>query len=216
MHPKTIDWAHCAGLPKQIWLASKSPRRLELLQILGLNVQLILPVCDQQAEQLETPLPQENPLCYVQRVTQLKLAKAQQQLQANHCAGLVLAADTTVALNENILGKPTSIAQAQHMLRSLSGQTHQVHTAVAVADLTTHALLMQVHTAQVQFAEIPETFIQSYVDSGEPFDKAGGYGIQGSIAQFIFNINGSHSGIMGLPLYETSNLIRTLFKKTAQ
>jgi len=214
------------GLPHAVWLASRSPRRLELLQTLGLNVTVFLAQNSPEAEALEAPFEQEDPLGYVQRVTQLKLnaalnamreksterGTAQSTLQV--LSGLVLAADTTVALNGTILGKPQNAAEAFQMLRSLSDATHEVHTAVAGAWLddkgTTQAIRSIVQTSQVEFATLPETFIQAYIASGEPFDKAGAYGIQGIAGQYVRHISGSHSGIMGLPLFETSELMRLI------
>ncbi|BET27141.1 septum formation protein [Limnobacter thiooxidans] len=206
------------GLPHAVWLASRSPRRLELLQTLGLNVTVFLAQNSPEAEALEAPFEQEDPLVYVQRVTQLKLNAALNAMREKSTeqglSGLVLAADTTVALNGNILGKPQNAAEAFQMLHSLSGTTHQVHTAVAGAWLdekgTTQAIRSIVQTSQVEFATLPETFIQAYIASGEPFDKAGAYGIQGIAGQYVRHISGSHSGIMGLPLFETSELMRLI------
>ena len=201
-----------SGLPGQVWLASRSPRRLELLQTLGLQVQVFLAQSSPEAEALEAPFEHEDPLLYVQRVTQLKLNAALEAMRAQQLSGLVLAADTTVALNGIILGKPQHASEALTMLQSLSGTTHEVHTAVAGAwlhiDGSTTATKSTVQTSHVEFAELPETFIQAYIASGEPFDKAGAYGIQGIAGQYVRHISGSHSGIMGLPLFETSELMR--------
>ena len=210
------------GLPQAVWLASRSPRRLELLQTLGLQVTVFLAQNSPEAEALEAPFEQEDPLGYVQRVTQLKLNAALNAMREKSSelgteqglSGLVLAADTTVALNGTILGKPQNAAEAFQMLHSLSGATHEVHTAVAGAWLddkgTTQAIRSVVQTSQVEFATLPETFIQAYIASGEPFDKAGAYGIQGIAGQYVRHISGSHSGIMGLPLFETSELMRLI------
>lgn len=201
-----------SGLPAQVWLASRSPRRLELLQTLGLQAQVFLAQNSPEAEALEAPFEREDPLLYVQRVTLLKLNAALDAMRTQQISGLVLAADTTVALNGNILGKPQNAAQAFQMLHSLSNTTHEVHTAVAGAWLnnngSTTATKSTVHTSHVEFAILPETFIHAYIASGEPFDKAGAYGIQGIAGQYVRHISGSHSGIMGLPLFETSELIR--------
>ena len=165
-----------------------------------------------EAEALEAPFENEDPLLYVQRVTQLKLNAALEAMRAQQLSGLVLAADTTVALNGHILGKPQNTTEAFNMLSSLSNTTHEVHTAVAGAWLnangSTTAAKNTVQTSHVQFATLPETFIQAYIASGEPFDKAGAYGIQGIAGQYVRHISGSHSGIMGLPLFETSELMR--------
>ena len=201
-----------SGLPTTVWLASRSPRRLELLQTLGLDVRVFLAQNSPEAEALEAPFENEDPLRYVQRVTQLKLNAALQAMRSQHLSGLVLAADTTVALNNTILGKPQDAAEAFQMLRSLSNTTHEVHTAVAGAWLNTHGTAPvtanTVQTSHVEFVTLPETFIHAYIASGEPFDKAGAYGIQGIAGQYVRHISGSHSGIMGLPLFETSELIR--------
>lgn len=201
-----------SGLPGLVWLASRSPRRLELLQTLGLQVQVFLAQSSPEAEALEAPFEHEDPLLYVQRVTQLKLNAALEAMRAQQFSGLVLAADTTVALNGNILGKPENAAQAFQMLQSLSNTIHEVHTAVAGAWLSNHGRTLAtqntVQTSHVEFAPLPETFIHAYIASGEPFDKAGAYGIQGIAGQYVRHISGSHSGIMGLPLFETSELIR--------
>ena len=118
----------------------------------------------------------------------------------------MLCADTTVALGSSILGKPADAAEASDMLRRLSGRTHRVLTAVAVHDGRRTRAALQV--SHVRFAAMPAAAIEAYVASGEPFGKAGAYAIQGAIAAWIEHIDGSHSGIMGLPLYETAALLR--------
>ncbi len=211
--PEKFTPASC-GLPSRIWLASRSPRRAELLQTLGIETKVFLAQNSPQAEALEEPRAGELPLPYVQRVTRLKLDTAIKALAELGETGIVLAADTTVALNEQILGKPQNRGEARAMLELLSDQAHHVHTAVAVALLLPnhgeilHALA--VSTSQVHFSALPPAFIQAYIDSGEPFDKAGAYGIQGVAGQYVRHISGSHSGIMGLPLFETSELLRQM------
>lgn len=211
--PAVISPASC-GLPSRIWLASRSPRRAELLETLGIELDVFLAQSSPEAEALEEPMVGELPLPYVQRVTRLKLDTATKALAALGKTGIVLTADTTVALNNQILGKPQNRDEAQSMLESLSDRAHQVHTAVAVAlllpnqDQPLHALA--VSTSQVQFSVLPSSFVQAYIDSGEPFDKAGAYGIQGVAGQYVRHISGSHSGIMGLPLFETSELLRQM------
>ena len=204
------------GLPEFIWLASKSPRRKELVSTLGINAQVFLAQTGPEAERLEDPLPEEDPLAYVQRVTLLKLKLAMEGLQkclANEGHqrlgnNIVLASDTTVAMHQQILGKPQSPVEAEQMLQTLSGQTHQVHTGVAVGLLATGQVFQTVQTSEVEFAALPPEFIEAYIRSGEPFDKAGAYGIQGIAGRYIRRISGSHSGIMGLPLFETAELLR--------
>ena len=174
-----------SGLPAQVWLASRSPRRLELLQTLGIQVEVFLAQNTPEAEALEAPFENEDPLLYVQRVTQLKLDTALNTMREQGLSGLVLAADTTVALHDVILGKPQHAAQAFQMLQSLSNTTHEVHTAVAGAWLNTHGatttMTNTVQTSHVEFSTLPDTFIQAYISSGEPFDKAGAYGDRKSV-----------------------------------
>jgi septum formation protein len=207
-------------LPSWVWLASRSPRRKELLETLGIEARVFLAQNAPEAEALETPQPDEDPLLYVQRVTHLKLNAAVQALHAQNQQGIVLVADTTVALNQRILGKPVDAEEAHNMLSSLSDTTHQVHTAVAVCNLSQYAhtpsvdICAAVQTSQVHFSSIPKAFIEAYIRSGEPFDKAGGYGIQGIMGQYTQYISGSHSGIMGLPLFETSELLRKAWLQT--
>ena len=194
-----------------IWLASQSPRRRELLGQIGVSHQLLLPEPDEDAEALEAHEPGETPAAYVQRVTRLKLQAARRRLQARQSAlgvpdAPILCADTTVALGRRILGKPADAGEAAAMLGALSGRTHRVLTAMAVwtGRRTLHALSV----SRVRMAELPGPVIDAYVDSGEPYGKAGSYGIQGPIAGWIAHIEGSHSAIMGLPLHETAQLLR--------
>lgn len=190
-----------------IYLASQSPRRSQLLQQIGVAHRLLPADEGEDVEALESGLPGELPANYVQRVTRLKLRAALQRL-ARHGLPMapVLAADTTVALGRRILGKPADASEAMAMLRRLSGGTHRVLTAVVVHDgRRLHAALQVSH---VRFAAMPEAAIADYVATGEPFGKAGAYAIQGGVAAWIAHIDGSHSGIMGLPLYETATLLR--------
>ena len=194
-----------------VWLASQSPRRRELLDQIGVAHQLLLPEPQEDAEALEAHEPGETPAIYVQRVTRLKLQAARRRLLARQAALGVpaapnLCADTTVAVGRRILGKPADAREAAAMLSELSGRTHRVLTAVAVwtGRRTLHALSF----SRVRMAELPPQVIDAYVRSGEPFGKAGAYGIQGAIAGYIARIEGSHSSIMGLPLHETAQLLR--------
>jgi septum formation protein len=193
--------------PPFIWLASQSPRRAQLLQQIGVTHQLLLPDPAEDVEALEAERPGELPAAYVQRVTRAKLQAAVARLQRRGDAPApILCADTTVALGPRILGKPADAAEARAMLRSLSGRTHRVLTAVAVRDgRRTQAAL---NVSHVRFGAMPASAIDAYVAGGEPFGKAGAYAIQGAIAAWIEHIDGSHSGIMGLPLYETAALLR--------
>lgn len=190
-----------------IYLASQSPRRRQLLDQLGVRHELLLPGPDEDAEGLEAERPGELPLAYVERVTRAKLAAARQRLQQRGLpAAPLLCSDTTVALGRRILGKPADAAEAHATLSALSGRTHRVMTAVALWDGRRSHL--KVNLSRVQFAPLPADVINAYVASGEPFGKAGAYAIQSALAGWIARIDGSYSGIMGLPLYETSQLLR--------
>ena len=193
--------------PSFVWLASQSPRRAQLLQQIGVDFRLLPPDADEDVEALEAERRGELPAAYVQRVTRAKLRAAVQRLaRRGGAAAPILCADTTVALGRRILGKPADAQHAREMLRSLSGRTHRVLTAVAVHDgKRTHAAL---NVSHVRLAAMPAAAIDAYVAGGEPFGKAGAYAIQGSIAAWIEHIAGSHSGIMGLPLFETATLLR--------
>lgn len=190
-----------------VYLASQSPRRGQLLMQLGVAHELLLPDAGEDAESLELALPRELPLNYVQRVTQLKLDAA---LARRKRRGLptapVLCSDTTVALGRRIFGKPADAMDAARMLRELSGKTHWVLTAVTVG--TARKRLQAVSRSRVTFAELSAAQIKAYVASGEPMGKAGAYAVQGRAAAHITGINGSYSGIMGLPMFETANLLR--------
>jgi septum formation protein len=190
-----------------IYLASQSPRRAQLLGQLGVKHELLLADAEEDAESLEAVLAGESPTAYVQRVTALKLDAAVRRRAARGLpAAPILCADTTVAIARTILGKPEDAADAARMLASLAGRTHRVMTAIALqhGDLRLAAL----NVSHVRFATIGPARIAAYVASGEPLGKAGGYGIQGRAAAFIEHISGSHSGIMGLPMFETAELLR--------
>lgn len=193
--------------PAFIYLASQSPRRALLLGQLGVRHQLLLAAPDEDAEALEAALRNESPTAYVQRVTALKLdAAVARRARLGLPPAPVLCADTTVALGRAILGKPADAADACRMLGAISGRSHRVLTAVALQDgEARHAALS---VSQVRFAELDAARIEAYVASGEPMGKAGAYAIQGRAAAFVAHISGSHSGIMGLPMYETAELLR--------
>jgi septum formation protein len=190
-----------------VWLASQSPRRAQLLQQIGVAYRLLPPDAGEDTEALEAERPGELPAAYVQRVTRAKLRAALARLRRRGAEPApILCADTTVALGRRILGKPADAAEARAMLAALSGRTHRVLTAVAVHDgARTHAASSVSH---VRFAAMPAAAIDAYVAGGEPFGKAGAYAIQGAIAAWIVHIDGSHSGIVGLPLHETACLLR--------
>jgi septum formation protein len=191
----------------RIYLASQSPRRRQLLAQIGVTNDLLLAQADEDAEALEALIGGELPAVYVERVTQAKLDAALQRLARSGLpARPVLTADTTVALGRRILGKPVDADDATRILRSLSGRSHRVLTAVAVASAGRRWSALNV--SQVRFAVIPDAEVKRYVASGEPFGKAGAYAIQSAIAAYVAQIAGSYSGIMGLPLCETAQLLR--------
>lgn len=190
-----------------VYLASQSPRRKQLLEQWGVRCELLLPDDHEDAEGLEEVRHGEAPAAYVRRVTRLKLEAAVARLQRRGWPdGAVLCADTTVALGRDILGKPSSKADAQRILQCLSGQKHQVLTAVAVAHRG--QVWQALSRSQVTFAELSPADIRRYVATGEPMGKAGAYGIQGHGGLFISHIAGSYTGIMGLPAFETAQVLR--------
>lgn len=194
-------------MPDFIYLASQSPRRAQLLGQLGIQHALLLADASEDAESLEAVLPGEAPATYVQRVTALKLDAAVARLRRRGLADApVLCADTTVALGRTILGKPEDAADAARMLAQLSGATHRVLTAVALQHGTQRHAALSV--SRVRFAKITDAQIARYANSGDPLGKAGAYAIQGAAAAFIEHISGSYSGIMGLPMFETAQLLQ--------
>lgn len=190
-----------------VYLASQSPRRRQLLEQLGVAYELLLPSDDEDAEALEAVLPNEAPRAYVQRVTQRKLDAALARMKQRQLPlAPVLCSDTTVALGREILGKPADARDAQRMLRALSGQTHRVLTAVTLG--TPRRREQALSISNVRFADLTATQIKTYAESGEPMGKAGAYAVQGRAAAYIAHISGSYSGIMGLPMFETAQLLR--------
>lgn len=183
----------------EIVLASASPRRLELLQQIGIHA-LVMPVPLE-----ELMLDEELPLDFVQRLA-LEKARAGFELMSQKGIELaVLGSDTIVELDGEVFGKPADIEQAESMLAKLSGRVHNVHTALAIK--TAEAEYSALSSSQVEFAVLSNEMIKAYVATGEPLDKAGSYGIQGMAAQFVKKLNGSYSGVMGLPLFETAELL---------
>jgi septum formation protein len=193
-----------------IFLASRSPRRRELLGQMGVRFEPLLfrEGARTDADTDETVLPGEPPDDYVRRVTRMKADAAWKRVLLRR--GLqrkpALVADTTVALGDEILGKPADQADAERMLAKLSGTRHRVLTAVAVA--MDDRLELVVSESLVTFGTLTPERIAAYVKSGEPFDKAGAYGIQGRAGAFVARLEGSYSGVMGLPLHETAELLR--------
>jgi septum formation protein len=193
-----------------IYLASRSPRRRELLAQIGVKFEPLLfrEGPRQDADTDEQVRPGEQPDDYVRRVTRLKAEAAWQRVVMRR--GLqrkpVLSADTTVALAGEILGKPSDRLDAERMLKLLSGTQHRVLTAVALTFEDRYETA--VSESLVTFAVLDDARIASYVQSGEPFDKAGAYGIQGRAGAFVERLEGSYTGVMGLPLFETTHLLR--------
>ena len=224
---------------KTVHLASQSPRRRQLLEQLsasmGFKVELLAPRPSEDAEALEVAFPKEHPKDYVQRVTEVKLQagiarlgqrdgevkgatalitatntpRATSEWPAVTETPIVLASDTTVAVDDEILGKPIDAEDARRMLKRLSGRSHWVHTAVAVTFGSGEQRTLQaLSSSKVEFAELADNWIDWVIQTGEPMDKAGAYAIQGHAASVISRVEGSPTGIMGLPLHETSELLR--------
>lgn len=193
-----------------IYLASQSPRRLQLLEQWGVRCERLLPDEAEDVEALEAVLRGEAPAAYVQRVTRLKLQASLERLQRRGLPPApVLCADTTVALGRRILGKPQDAAEACQMLADLAGRRHRVLTAVAVGRVEPQgpAVWHSLSTSWVRFEPLTADQIRRYVDSGEPMGKAGAYAIQGQAALWASHISGSYSGIMGLPAFETAQVL---------
>ena len=195
--------------PDFIYLASQSPRRRQLLEQLGVRHELLLPDAQEDAEAMEVVRTGESPTVYVQRVTQLKLDAAVQRLARRGLPEApILCSDTTVALGRQIYGKPQDAADAQRMLAELAGKTHRVLTAVAIA--TGGQRQQALSVSRVTFCPLNPQQISDYAATGEPLGKAGAYAVQGRAAEFIAHISGSFSGIMGLPVFETAQLLRAI------
>ena len=198
-------------MPPTIYLASQSPRRQSLLSQMGQSFELLLPDPSEDVESLESTQAGESPLDYVQRVTSLKLRAALNRWRSRGLSlAPILCADTTVALGTEILGKPQDRDQARDMLSALSGKTHAVFTAMAAGTPLEERHAISV--SQVRFATWSDAELDGYLDCGEWAGKAGAYAIQGRAAARIAHIEGSYSGIMGLPVYETAELLRPTWK----
>jgi len=190
-----------------LYLASQSPRRRQLLDQLGVAHALLLPDPHEDAEAIEQVLPGELPSAYVQRVTGLKLDAALARLKRRGLPPApILCSDTTVARGRRIYGKPVDDRDAARMLAELAGATHRVLTAVAVG--TARRRLQTLSTSRVSFEALTRAQVRAYVATGEPLGKAGAYAIQGRAAMHVTRIDGSYSGIMGLPMHETAGLLR--------
>jgi septum formation protein len=196
-------------MPNFIYLASQSPRRSQLLTQIGVHHELLLPAADEDAELMEVVQGNEAPAAYVKRVTSLKLdAALKRRKDRGLPAAPVLCADTTVALGRVIYGKPADEAEARRMLGELAGKTHRVLTAVAVGN--GRKRLQMLSESRVTFCALNHSQIRAYVASGEPVGKAGSYAVQGRAAVFISQLGGSYTGIMGLPVFETAQLLRSI------
>lgn len=183
-----------------VYLASRSPRRVELLGQLGVKCESLPADID------ETQLVGESPERYVTRLAREKVQACLQRLTEEQKVHPVLAADTTVVLDGIVLGKPEDDIDARNMLIALSGSLHEVHTAVALA--FDNQIEVVLSTTVVEMMVLSEAQIERYITSGEPRDKAGSYGIQGKAGAWIKHIEGSYSGVMGLPVFETAELLR--------
>ena len=196
-------------LEQKIYLASRSPRRRELLKQIGVTFELLLVRGDpaRGADVNEAVLPGELPRDYACRMASLKAETGWIQVAKRRMREYpVLAGDTVIALDNAIVGKPSSREHAAEILQKLSGKTHEVLSSVALCRDQTAEVLLSV--TEVKFRELQEPEIKRYIACGEGLDKAGAYGIQGRAAVFIAGISGSYSGVMGLPLFETAQLLR--------
>ena len=194
-----------------LYLASKSPRRKEILAGMGIDdIEIVHagPAVLTAFEGDEVQHADEPPEEYVVRTASEKARQAMQRIAAEGKPALpVLAADTVVICEGKILGKPADPEEAAQFMQRLSGRTHEVRTAVVVNDGKSDELHVAVSVSQVTFAKLTEAQIKAYVQTDEPYDKAGGYAVQGLAGLFIEHIAGSYSGIMGLPVYETAQLL---------
>ncbi len=186
-----------AAVSDRILLASGSPRRRELLDQIGVAYRVLPADID------ESPLPNEAPDVYTRRIAAEKVSAVATRRDPGE---IILGADTSVVLGEQMLGKPSDEAEAREMLQLLSGRIHEVFTAVAVLD-PDNRMHTSLNVSQVEFARLDRAWIEAYVATGEPLDKAGAYGIQGWAGTQIRRVEGSYSSIMGLPLFEAARLL---------
>lgn len=195
--------------PRHLYLASRSLRRRELLKQIGVGFELLLlrEAAGRPPDVDEGVQPGEDPVAYVQRLAREKADIAWLRLcHRRLMRHPVLTADTTVSLQGEVLGKPGDRNEAVSMLKRLSGTTHEVHTAVAI--IFDRQLETALSSTTVSFAELSDEEINQYVASGDPMDKAGAYGIQGRAGAYVKSLSGSYTGVVGLPLYETDQLLR--------
>jgi septum formation protein len=200
-----------------LYLASQSPRRQELLQQIGVEFKLLTADASEDVESLEDLILGESSLTYVRRVTLAKLSASIKRLEVRKLPWApILCADTTVSIQmggtEEILGKPASDEDAVRILQLLSGKTHQVHTAIALQTSLDSSPEVTISSSNVCFKTLSLDEIHAYIATGEHLGKAGAYGIQGLAACFIKHIEGSFSGIMGLPVFETAQIVQQAVK----
>ena len=195
-------------IDKRIYLASQSPRRREVLKQIGVSFEVLpLRTMAARADVIEIPHSGESAVDFVQRMAREKAASGWHAVEIRHLLKFpVLSADTLVDIDGSILGKPADRQAAETMLNQLSGRAHWVHTAVAIQRETRIESVLS--SSKVEFGALSATEIRHYLDSGEFTDKAGAYGIQGRAAAFVKLIEGSYTGIMGLPLFETNALLK--------
>jgi len=193
---------------KRVYLASQSPRRRELLKQIGVSYEVLpLRSAPGRSDVIEVPNSGEIASDFAQRMASEKAASGWRAVEGRKLLAFpVLGADTVVEIDEIILGKPNGRAEAADMLRLLSGRSHWVHTAVAIQQNARQELRLS--SSLVTFATLHDDELQHYLDSGEFAGKAGAYAIQGRAAQFVIRINGSYTGIMGLPLHDTAELLK--------
>ena len=187
---------------QKIILASQSPRRVAILKQMGIDC-VVMP-----ADIDESQLANESPTDYVLRLAKQKALAIQVKLNGQHTELPILAADTTVALGETLFGKPENDADATQMLKKLSGTQHQVHTAVAL--VFNQQIELALNTTLVEMMPLSDAMIEAYIATNEHADKAGSYAIQGLAGNWIKRIDGSYSGVMGLPVHETAMLLKKL------
>lgn len=195
----------------RLYLASRSPRRRELLHQIGIDFDTVVFRDGMRAdlETNETPLVNEDPVVYVERIARAKALHGLKIVEERRLPMRpVLSADTTLEFEGEIIGKPSDMADATRILKRLSGQTHRVLTGVAINHLGHIEYLLS--TSEVRFRVIDDEEIRHYVMSGEPMDKAGAYGIQGRAGMFVAHLAGSYTGVMGLPVCETGELLKKL------
>lgn len=187
---------------QKVILASQSPRRVAILKQMGIDC-VVMP-----ADIDESQLANESPTDYVLRLAKHKALAIQQQLNGQHAEMPILAADTTVALGDSIFGKPENDADALRMLKQLSGTQHQVHTAVA--GIFKQQIELALNTTLVEMMPLSDAMIAAYIATQEHKDKAGSYAIQGLAGSWIKRIDGSYTGVMGLPVHETAIILKKL------